>query len=183
MKIIFYIIIATFIFSSSYASTEKNLYNKLSEIESLGFKFNQTLNGKDERGKCIINYPGKIYCKYESRFNKIVVSNGKSLVIRSDKNNQYFRYNLESTPLSILLDKELILNHIINLKLKDVNNKYYMVSLNEKGQEINIFFGKKNLNLIGWQTEDIYQNLTVTYIYDVEINKNIDNKIFNLPKL
>ena len=53
----------------------------------------------------------------------------------------------------------------------------------EKGQEINIFFGKENLNLIGWQTEDIYQNLTVTYIYDVEINKKIDNKIFNLPKL
>ena len=45
------------------------------------------------------------------------------------------------------------------------------------------FFDNKTLNLIGWQTEDIYQNLTVTYIYDVEINKKIDNKIFNLPKL
>ena len=54
-----------------------------------------------------------------------------------------------------------------------------MLSLNEKGQEINIFFGKENLNLIGWQTEDIYQNLTVTYIYDVEINKKIDNKIYS----
>ena len=40
-------------------------------------------------------YPKKIYCKYETRFNKIVVSNGKSLVIKTNKNNQYFRYNLE----------------------------------------------------------------------------------------
>ena len=56
-----------------------------------------------------------------------------------------------------------------------------MLSLNEKGQEINIFFCKENLNLIGWQTEDIYQNLTVTYIYDVK-NKKIDNKRFlNYP--
>ncbi len=183
MKIFLYILFITFFFSNSFASSEKELHKKISEVKTLGFKFNQTLNGKDEKGECIINYPGKIYCKYESRFNKIVVSNGKSLVIRSDKNNQYFRYNLESTPLSILLNKELILNQIINLKLKDVNDKYYMLSLNEKGQEINIFFGKENLNLIGWQTEDIYQNLTVTYIYDVEINKKIDNKIFNLPKL
>ena len=40
----------------------------------------------------------------------------------------------------------------------------------------------KNLNLIGWQTEDIYQNLSVTFISDIKINQKINNKIFILPK-
>ena len=43
------------------------------------------------------------------------------------------------------------------------------------------FLVKKNFNLVGWQVEDIYQNLAVTYIFDKNINKNIDEKIFNLP--
>ena len=40
---------------------------------------------------------------------------------------------------------------------------------------------KVNLDLIGWQTEDLYQNLSITYIFDVKKNKKIDYKIFKLP--
>ena len=35
---------------------------------------------------------------------------------------------------------------------------------------LNIFFEKKKYDLIGWQTEDIYQNLSVTYIYNLKVN-------------
>ena len=94
----------------------------------------------------------------------------------------------ETTGTNLQQDKiveEEILNRNIKLRAIDLLN----------GQGINKQFKElkpgttlnrndlENLNLIGWQTEDIYQNLTVTYIYDVEINKKIDNKIFNLPKL
>ena len=48
---------------------------------------------------------------------------------------------------------------------------------------INIFFDKKSYDLLGWQTEDIYQNLVITYIYNIEKNKKIDEKLFKLPKL
>ncbi len=47
---------------------------------------------------------------------------------------------------------------------------------------INIFFDKENYNLTGWQTEDIYQNLTITYIYNLKINEKLKEKIFKLPK-
>ena len=40
----------------------------------------------------------------------------------------------------------------------------------------------KNYNLIGWQTEDIYQNLAVTFISKVKTNQKIDKKIFKIPK-
>ena len=51
----------------------------------------------------------------------------------------------------------------------------------ENENDISIFFNKKNYELVGWQIEDIYQNLAVTFIFDTLINQNIDQKIFKLP--
>ena len=39
-----------------------------------------------------------------------------------------------------------------------------------------------DLNLIGWQNVDIYQNLVVTYMYNIKKNTIIDKNQFNLPK-
>ena len=45
------------------------------------FNFVQTINGKVEEGKCTLVYPKKIFCEYISFYNKILVSNGKSLLL------------------------------------------------------------------------------------------------------
>ena len=41
---------------------------------------------------------------------------------------------------------------------------------------------KKDYNLIGWQTLDIYQNLSITYLYSVLKNQDVDINLFALPK-
>ena len=128
----------------------------------------------------MIKYPKKIYCEYEKRNNKILVSNGRSLVIKN--NNQYYRYPIKSTPFEFILDKEFLLNKINSSKLDEINNKYLYVQINENNNNINIFFSKKNFEIVGWQIEDIYQNLAITYIFDTSINENIDKEIFNLPQ-
>ena len=43
------------------------------------------------------------------------------------------------------------------------------------------FFSKTNYEIIGWQIEDIYQNLAVTYIFNTSINTSVDEKLFKLP--
>ena len=63
-----------------------------------------------------------------------------------------------------------------------IDEKFFLFSIEENNQTLNIFFDKDNYNLIGWQTEDIYQNLTITYIYDLKVNQNIEDEIFKLPK-
>ena len=180
-KLIFAIILLSF-FSQTYASIKNNIIENFSKIDNLNFKFTQTINGKDETGNCTIVFPKKIYCKYNFRNNKVLVSNGNSLVIKSDKNNQYYRYPLKDTALNLLLDKEFILKKMSNLDVNLIDKKFYLFSIEEKNQILNIFFDKNNYNLIGWQTEDIYQNLTITYIYDLKVNQNIEDKIFKLPK-
>ena len=111
-----------------------------------------------------------------------MVSNGKSLVIKNQISNQLYFYRLKQTPLDLILDKDYLINQIENLKLRIINDKYvnFLLINNNK---ISIFFDKKTLNLIGWQTEDIYQNLTIFFISNIKINEKIDKKIFTLPKL
>jgi len=183
MKKILFLIAMSFLLSEySVASVKEKIINKFISINNISFKFKQTIDQKEEEGSCIIKYSKKIYCSYNSRFNKILVSNGKSLVIKSDKNKQYYVYPLKKTPLDLILDKEFILKNIKKSKGRLVNNKYYNFSINNNGKIINIFFDNKNYNLLGWQTEDIYQNLTVTFIYDFKANQKIKDDLFNLPK-
>jgi len=166
-----------------YASVKDEIINNLIKINNLSFNFKQTIDEKTEEGNCIIEYPKKIFCSYNNLKRKIMVSNGKSLVIKNQINNQYYRYSLKKTPLELILDKDFLINQIKNLEGRDVDGKYINFSIINNNNEINIFFDKKTLNLIGWQTEDIYQNLVITYIYEIKYNQKIKKKIFKLPNM
>ena len=89
---------------------------------------------------------------------------------------------MEQTPLGLILDKDLLIQKIKKLKAEFINEKYYLFSMKNKDNIINVFFDKNSYDLIGWQTEDIYQNLVVTYIFNAKKNSNINNKIFKLPQ-
>ena len=74
-----------------------------------------------------------------------------------------------------------MLSEIINSEEKLVNNKYYNFSLKNKDHKINIFFDKNSNDLVGWQTEDLYQNLSITYLSSIMINQKIKKNIFIVP--
>ena len=176
------ILLFFFLFCFSVKSEEKHkIIENFKKIKNLSFNFNQTMSGITDTGNCIIEYPKKIYCAYKLRNKKILVSNGKSLVIKNKNNNQYYYYPLRSTPFELLLDKKYILSVISKSKIKSINEKYYYFLIENSNYEINIFFNKKNHDLLGWQTEDIYQNMTITFIYDLKINTKINKKLFLLP--
>ena len=166
-----------------YASVKDEIINNLIKINNLSFNFKQTIDEKTEEGNCIIEYPKKIFCSYNNLKRKIMVSNGKSLVIKNQVSNQYYLYPLKKTPLELILDKDFLINQIKNLESRDVEGKYNNFSIINNNNEINIFFDKKTLNLIGWQTEDIYQNLVITYIYEIKYNQKIKQNIFKLPNM
>ena len=60
--------------------TEKIIQN-LTDTNNISFNFEQNINGKVEMGNCIIQYPKKIYCDYNSSNEKLLISNGNSLVL------------------------------------------------------------------------------------------------------
>ena len=112
-----------------------------------------------------------------------MVSNGKSLVITNKNNNQYYIYPLDKTPLVFILDKDSIIKKILETEISKVQDKFYMISFEENNNSINIFFDKSSFNILGWQTEDLYQNLAVTYIFNLQKNKKIDKDKFILPTI
>ena len=181
-------IILTFFFLLSlikplYASIEDKIINNLIKIENLTFNFKQTIGEKTEEGQCTIQYPKKIFCLYSNYNKKIMVSNGRSLAIKNQASNQYYLYPLKKTPLELILDKNFLINQIKDSESRTIDNKYINFTIIKNNNEINIFFDKRNLNLIGWQIEDIYQNLVITYIYKIQYNQKIDKNIFKLPDM
>ena len=165
----------------AFSSNKKNIINKLIRTANLSFNFEQNINGKIETGNCIIEYPKKIFCKYDKFKKKILVSNGKSLVIKT-KNGSYYRYAIKRTPLNYILDKQFLINEIKNLEERVINNKLINFTILKDENKINIFFDKNDYSLVGWQTLDIYQNLNITYLSSIEINKTLEKNIFKLPK-
>ena len=173
--VIFFIIFLT----TANAENKKNILNKLKKTNNLSFKFEQYINDNIEMGNCVIKYPKKIFCTYDVSNNKILVSNGKSLVIKTI--TSYYRYPLNKTPLNIILDKNLIIDKINNFKEETTNDPYIYFKVRENNNEIKIFFDKLSFNLVGWQTKDIYQNLNSTYLSKININQEIDEDLFKLP--
>ena len=168
---------------NAQSSSNQKIINYLENINSLKFKFTQRIdNNNIEKGECIILYPKRIFCEYHDIYNKILVSNGKSLVINSDKIKNYYRYPLDKTPLNFILDKRFLIS-----KMKEVeDNKdypfYYVFNFEYENNLIKVFFDKESLDLIGWETKDIYQNLIQTFLSDININIDVEEKIFLIQK-
>ena len=178
LKYIFFYICIILITNSSASNKEKIIEN-LKNTKNLHFNFEQNINGEIENGNCTIEYPKKIFCEYARSNNKILVSNGKSLVVKTI--TSYYRYPLEKTPLNFILDKNFLISKINVLKGRIVDGSFINYTIIEKDNEINIFFDKKTFDLIGWQNTDIYQNFNITFISSIRKNRVITNNIFKLP--
>ena len=175
-----YILILIFfvLISNSKAEIKEKIIENLQNVENLKFKFEQNINGKIENGICTIKYPKKIYCKY-SKNNKILVSNGKSLVIKTEAS--FYRYSLKKTPLNLILDKNFLIKKINFLKENIIDKNLINYTIVENDNEIDVFFDIKTFNLVGWKTRDIYQNTNITYLSSIETNKEITKNLFKIP--
>jgi outer membrane lipoprotein-sorting protein len=175
----FYILIFFFLITDINADNKDNIINNLKKIKNINFEFEQNINEKIESGNCVVEYPKKIFCEYNGRNNKILVSNGKSLVIKTKVS--YYRYPLKKTPLNFILDKNFLINRIYNLEERIIDKSLINYTLYENDNEINIFFDNQTFNLIGWQTKDIYQNLVITFISSIQTNEIINKDLFKIP--
>ena len=169
-----------FIYTSiSNAEIKDKIVQNLKDTKNLDFKFEQNINGKIENGNCTIEYQKKIFCEYARSNNKILVSNGKSLVIKT--RSSYYRYPLEKTPLNLILDKKFLIDKISNLNERIIENNLVNFTILEKNNEISIFFDSRTYDLVGWQNKDIYQNLNITFLSIIKKNRILPKNLFKLP--
>ena len=173
------ILFFSFFTLSSNAEIRGKIIENLKNTNNLDFNFEQNINGKIEHGNCVVEYPKKIFCEYSKSKNKILVSNGKSLVIKTRVS--YYRYPLEKTPLNLILDKDYLINKIFDLEERIIDNNLINYKILDNDNEISIFFDKNTYNLIGWQNRDIYQNFNITFLSSIRKNRVLPKNLFLLP--
>jgi len=174
--LIFFLFISS---TLSNAGIKNKIVQNLNNTKNLDFRFEQNINGKIENGNCTIEYPKKIFCEYARSNNKILVSNGKSLVIKT--RTSYYRYPLEKTALNLILDKNFLISKIHNLEERVVDNDLINFKILEGNEEINLFFSNQTYDLIGWQNTDIYQNFNITFLSSIRKNRVLSKNLFKIP--
>tara|TARA_Y100000817_G_C16809740_1_gene523689 strand:+ start:124 stop:672 length:549 start_codon:yes stop_codon:yes gene_type:complete len=168
-----------FFISFSNAEVKNKIIQNLEDTDNVDFAFEQNINGKIEKGSCTLEYPKKIFCKYIASNNKILVSNGKSLVIKT--NTSFYRYPLEKTALNLILDKNFLIDKIYNITETVVDKNLINFKISEKDNEISVFFDNKTFELIGWQNIDLYQNFNITFLSPISKNRILPKNLFKLP--
>ena len=168
-----------FFISDSNAEFKDKIIKNLKNTNNLDFKFEQNTNGKIENGHCTIEYPKKIFCEYARSNRKILVSNGKSLVVKTI--TSYYRYPLDQTFFNLILDKNYLINEIYYLKGRIIDSNLINFTIKDQNNEINIYFDNKTFDLIGWQNTDMYQNFNITFLSSVRKNRVLKKNLFQIP--
>ncbi len=168
------------IFSKAYSEITKQIVNTLEKSNNYSFKFIQKINEKKETGDCILVFDRKINCKYDNS-GKILISDGKNLIVKYKNSNIPNFYKLENTTFYRLLDKQFLIDQLKENNVRSENDILF-VDLNYQNIDIKIFFDKKKLYLKGWQTIDIYNNSVFTEIKIKKINENVSEELFNIKK-
>ena len=177
MRTIFLILIFFLIFLQKQAFTEPKIIKRISETENFAFDFEQFIKDKKETGNCIISFNNKMFCKYDET-RKLIVSNGKTLLIKNKNSNFANTYKTENTYFKYFLNKEFLITKIEgNVIEKDQN---FLLPINDQSNQLNIFFDKKNYLIKGWETIDLYGNRVRSNIIVKNINQELSDNIFNL---
>ena len=177
MKIIFLVFVFFFLFLQKHAYTEPKIIKKISETKNFTFDFEQLINEKRETGNCIISFNNKMICKYDET-GKIIVSNGKTLLIKNKNSNFANTYQTENTYFKYFLNKEFLISKIEGNIVEKKQN--FLLSINDQNNRLNIFFDKENHLIEGWETIDLYGNKVKSNIIVKSINQELSDNIFNL---
>ena len=116
MKLLVKFIIILFYSNTLLANVTDEIVKKLDETNNISFEFEQITNNQNENGKCLLVFPGKLKCIYNSKDGKEILVTNKSLYIIKHKFKRSYRYPIKNSAFNIILNKNKILE---NLKMID----------------------------------------------------------------
>mgnify|MGYP000200160764 CR=1 FL=1 len=163
-----------------HASEKDQIINELNNLNSLEFTFDQLVNEQNEKGNCLLEFPGKLKCNYFDNKEKELVINNKRLAITQKRYNKTYYYPISKSPFINILYKDKLMEIIRSgeLKLTDHIIKLTYLSNNE----ITVFFDRKTLDLKGWQIIDQYKNDVNFSLRIVSKNDKFEKGTFKIPE-
>ena len=169
-------------FSFNLNANEKTkILNQLKSLNSLEFTFNQIINDKTEKGSCLLEFPGKLKCKYFDDKKKELVINKKRLAITQKRYNKTYYYPISKSPFLSILYKEKLLEIVKAAKIEKENQIIKLTYLDEN--EINVLFDRKTLDLKGWSIIDQYNNNINFSLIIISKNDVYQKGTFKIPEI
>ncbi len=169
--------------SEGIQSTKLKVEDFFKNFTSLEANFIQVNpSGKISKGKIYLDLPGKLRIDYEDPKNLLITSQGFWIVIQDRDAKTTNNIPLKSSPFSILLQEDFILNNknfktnytissgIISLKIKSQEN--------DKLEAIVLEFTEKPLDLKKWIILDTFGESTTVLIQNAKYNNNLSHLLF-----
>lgn len=173
--------------SETQLTALKQVNTKFNQVVTLQGEFLQTgPYGERAEGRFFISKPGKIRFEYSPPSQLLVVSNGVWVGVTDKSDNFTDRYPLRTTPLHLLLTKNIDLlqdtrveeifveNGLITLVLEDV-------SVDAIGK-LTMLFDAQTLDLYQWIVQDAQGLETIVTLTNVEQNEPVSERQFVIPK-
>ena len=168
-------------FCNQLNASEKNkIIENLKKINSLQFNFTQLSSDGQENGNCILIYPKKMRCIYEDQKKEIIIKDDYLYLINKEENKNY-TYNIKDTPLGVMLDKESLIEKLLNIEKFDISNNFIIATVDINSTEsVDIYFELKNFTILGWRMKNYDKSTLEFMMKNIMVNVNSDEK-FQIP--
>ena len=164
-----------------FANEKDQIINKLNNLNSLEFTFDQIINDRTEKGSCLLEFPGKLKCDYFDNKKKELVINKKRLAITQKIYNKTYYYPISKSPFLNILYKDKLLEIVKSGELEFSDQIIKLIYLGDN--EITVFFDKKTLDLKGWQIIDQYNN-NINFSLNIVAKNDVFKKgTFKIPEI
>ena len=180
-KKIFLVSVFILLSANLSANDKDQIITKLNNLNSLEFTFDQLINEKNEKGSCLLKFPGKLKCNYFDDKEKELIINNKKLAITQKRYNKTYHYPISKSPFLNILYKDKLLNIIQSGKLEFTDQIIKLIYIGDN--EITVFFDKKTLDLKGWQLTDQYNNNINFSLKIIAKNDDFKKGTFKIPKI
>ena len=145
------------------------------------FTFNQLINGKAEKGSCLLKFPGKLKCDYFDDKEKELIINNKRLAITQKRYDKTYYYPISNSPFLNILYKDKLLEIVRSGNLELSNQIIRLIYLGDN--KITVFFDRKTFNLKGWQIIDQYNNNINFSLNIIAKNDVFKKETFKIPEI
>ena len=164
-----------------YANEKNQIITQLNNLNSLEFTFDQLINGKAEKGSCLLAFPGKLKCNYFDDKEKELIINNKKLSITQKRYNKTYYYPISRSSFLNILYKDKLLEIVQSGELTSTDQLIKLIYLVDN--EITVFFDKKTLDLKGWQIIDQYNNNINFSLSIIAKNDVFKKDTFKIPAI
>ena len=152
----------------------------MNQIKSIEFSFNQLINNKNEKGICLLEFPGKLKCNYFDEKEKELVINNRKLAITQKRYNKTYYYPISKSPFLNILYKDKLLGIVKSGEIELSENLIKLVYLDEA--QLIVLFDKKTLDIKGWKIVDQYNNNIDFSLEVISKNDVYKKETFKIPK-